>query len=301
MSEPYFDILGVSRDATDAQLHDGYRRQKAAFQHDPERLRLIEQAYGVLANPMSRKKYVAGLPPVGHGEPPASAEEAIVRPVGTRESTTTADPGLASAGRQKRQKTEFFEPEPAQPARPASSSSMGQTSQPRQEVAPTPTGKRPKTEYFEPEAQPKPTPAAKPHTRQPTAQVEAEETQVSSRPVTAPSEAEVRADQPSARPPYVQVLYEGETQIVNLHPGENVIGRASKDHPPPDIVLVDPHKYISRIHAVITRKGSAYSIVHKGQNPTLLNGNSLDRGSHHPLKNGDVIAIEGREIRLHLA
>lgn len=63
----YYEVLGVSRDATDAELKTAYRR--LAVRHHPdrsdeadaeERFKEATEAYGVLSDPASRARYDAG-------------------------------------------------------------------------------------------------------------------------------------------------------------------------------------------------------------------------------------------------
>ena len=62
------------------------------------------------------------------------------------------------------------------------------------------------------------------------------------------------------------------------------------------MVLPDPERTISRVHAkVVYRKGS-YAIEDRGSNPILVNGNVVGHGKEWPLAPGDVVLIGGYEL-----
>lgn len=62
------------------------------------------------------------------------------------------------------------------------------------------------------------------------------------------------------------------------------------------MVLPDPERTISRVHAkVVYRKGS-YAIEDRGSNPILVNGNVVGHGKEWPLSPGDVVLIGGYEL-----
>jgi type VI secretion system FHA domain protein len=65
------------------------------------------------------------------------------------------------------------------------------------------------------------------------------------------------------------------------------LGRA----PGNDLVLDDPSKYISRIHARVEYRDGGYWLVDVGSNPSLVNDKPVGTGRSAPLANGDRIAI----------
>jgi len=107
-----------------------------------------------------------------------------------------------------------------------------------------------------------------------------------------------------AAPPaygHLVLSYQGRQRTFALHPGENLIGRPPKQGDAPDIPIEDPERFVSRRHALIRVEGSEYSIQDlASDNGTYLNGQRLEPCRTHPLKPGDIIEIQGREIRLRV-
>jgi len=58
-----------------------------------------------------------------------------------------------------------------------------------------------------------------------------------------------------------------------------------------ELVLDDPGKYISRVHARIEFRDGAYCLVDVGSNPSLVNERPVGPGRHVALADGDRIAI----------
>ena len=67
------------------------------------------------------------------------------------------------------------------------------------------------------------------------------------------------------------------------------IGRADNNH----LVLPDPERSISRIHAKVLFRGGHYAIVDNGSNPVTVNGTAVPMGREQPLQAGDQIQIGG--------
>lgn len=67
------------------------------------------------------------------------------------------------------------------------------------------------------------------------------------------------------------------------------IGRADSNQ----LVLPDPERTISRVHARVVFRGGGYAIVDQGGNPISLNGQPLGKGKEAPLKHGDLVQIGG--------
>ena len=69
----YYGLLGVERDASDAQIEDGFRRASGAT-WDEERLRELQLAYQTLADPERRDRYDHWLNG-GNSQPPTQQRE----------------------------------------------------------------------------------------------------------------------------------------------------------------------------------------------------------------------------------
>ena len=67
------------------------------------------------------------------------------------------------------------------------------------------------------------------------------------------------------------------------------IGRADNNH----LVLPDPQRSISRLHAKVLFRGGHYVIVDNGSNPVAVNGATLPAGREQRLQAGDQIQIGG--------
>ena len=65
------------------------------------------------------------------------------------------------------------------------------------------------------------------------------------------------------------------------------IGRAVGN----ELVLDDPSKYISRVHARIEYRNGAYGLIDMGSNPSLVNDRPVGQGREVALANGDRIRI----------
>ncbi|MEO7009212.1 MAG: type VI secretion system-associated FHA domain protein TagH [Caldimonas sp.] len=72
------------------------------------------------------------------------------------------------------------------------------------------------------------------------------------------------------------------------------IGRADNNQ----LVLPDPERTISRVHAQIVFRSGRYAIVDRGSNPISINGRPLGNGQESMLQPGDEIAIGGYVMRV---
>ncbi len=70
------------------------------------------------------------------------------------------------------------------------------------------------------------------------------------------------------------------------------IGRADNNQ----LVLPDPERTISRIHAQVVFRNGAYALVDRGSNAVLLNGQPLGNGIEKPIRDGDRLEIGGYRI-----
>jgi curved DNA-binding protein CbpA len=106
--------------------------------------------------------------------------------------------------------------------------------------------------------------------------------------------------EPTRSPYSLEVTYLGKLVYYPLEEGENVIGRPSRKGTSPNIPLPDPDaRYISRKHAVITVNHGSYILTDcQSNNGTSINGVLLTPDKPYPLKEEDVILIEGRKLTL---
>ena len=65
------------------------------------------------------------------------------------------------------------------------------------------------------------------------------------------------------------------------------IGRADNNQ----LVLPDPERSISRMHARVVFRGGQYAIVDNGSNPVSVNGSAVPLGREQPLRPGDELQI----------
>ncbi len=70
------------------------------------------------------------------------------------------------------------------------------------------------------------------------------------------------------------------------------IGRADNNQ----LVLPDPERTISRVHARVVFRGGGYAVVDNGSNPISVNGLPVGAGREQPLKPGDQVQIGGYVI-----
>lgn len=67
------------------------------------------------------------------------------------------------------------------------------------------------------------------------------------------------------------------------------VGRADTNQ----LVLPDPERSISRVHAQVVFRHGNFALVDRGSNPVLVNGTPLGNGREAPLKHGDTLQIGG--------
>jgi type VI secretion system FHA domain protein len=75
------------------------------------------------------------------------------------------------------------------------------------------------------------------------------------------------------------------------------IGRANNNQ----LVLPDPERTISRVHARLVFRGGGFAIADNGSNPISVNGIPTGAGREHPLKPGDRVQIGGYELEVREA
>ena len=75
------------------------------------------------------------------------------------------------------------------------------------------------------------------------------------------------------------------------------IGRADSNQ----LVLPDPERMISRVHARIVYRSGAYAVVDNGSNPVVVNGVPVGSGRECVLKPGDLLEIGGYLVAVSTA
>lgn len=72
------------------------------------------------------------------------------------------------------------------------------------------------------------------------------------------------------------------------------IGRAPENQ----LVLPDPERSVSRVHAQVVFRSGAYAIVDRGSNPVSVNGRALGHGREQVLSGGDTLQIGGYTLQV---
>jgi hypothetical protein len=306
MAETYFDILGLPPISDFGKIASAYRQKKAEFKGDPVRLNLIEEAYRVLMNPMSLRKYLEDPTPVEAPTLKSEKDAPLSDPSPEIKVEPQNEIPIKSSG--KRQKTEIFE------------FKGGVLRQAMTPDIPIKKNARQRTEIFEPgsgeqlSGKQKPAVSDVPKAKNIQQQTEAETTES-----TLPSENTLspsRHTKPNRLNPgimaseyekpkkraFITIMYAGEKMEFALKEGENIIGRPSKKGMPPDVPLADADRFVSRRHAMVVVKGSKYLLHDMGSaNGSYLNNERLQPLTYYPLKDGDVIEIEGRRLIINIA
>lgn len=87
----------------------------------------------------------------------------------------------------------------------------------------------------------------------------------------------------------------GQPLSAEFGPSGGTVGRA----PTNTLVLDDPERTVSRVHAQVLCRNGHYFIVDRGSNPLLINGRALGSGNEAPLAQGDRLVIGGFELVVH--
>ncbi len=304
MAETYFDQLGLSPTSDIGQIESAYRKKKLEVKSDQARLRLVEQAYRVLGNPISLKKYLKDMSPVeSQAQISTNNQPAAMKPGGISSAHQADVPDRIGT---KRHSTQFIEtnepvgknPPPSQnvPTKsgrkkteiyePGTIIAHPPDKQPGSDAAPVPAPKRKHTEIIDDVWIPEPgvpNPVAKEKKRQPTVSVQTPQ-----------------ANQQNTRRAHVVYEYGGEHKEFDLKDGKNIIGRPPMNGALPDIPLPDPDLFISRCHAVVTIDGNTITLMDSSSNGTFLNGTRIPTSQPFPLNDEDVIEIEKRRLQIHI-
>ena len=71
------------------------------------------------------------------------------------------------------------------------------------------------------------------------------------------------------------------------------IGRAATNQ----LVLPDPERTVSRVHAEVVLRNGGHAVIDRGSNPVLLNGQPLGNGREQPLRDGDELQVGGYTLQ----
>ncbi len=116
-------------------------------------------------------------------------------------------------------------------------------------------------------------------------------------PIQKEIESEVTVMRNGAR---IQISYKDYSDYVDLHSGDNIIGRLQKKYKEkdrkPDIPITDEGRLVSREHACIYEEKGEWFITDTSANGTMLDGRKLDKNLSTRLHNGAEIDIEGRKL-----
>jgi FHA domain-containing protein len=74
------------------------------------------------------------------------------------------------------------------------------------------------------------------------------------------------------------------------------IGRAENNQ----LVLPDPERTISRVHAQVVFRSGRYAVVDRGSNPISVNGRPVGNGQEAPLQGGEEIQIGGYRLTVEV-
>ncbi|WP_235972228.1 type VI secretion system-associated FHA domain protein TagH [Aquariibacter albus] len=75
------------------------------------------------------------------------------------------------------------------------------------------------------------------------------------------------------------------------------IGRADSNQ----LVLDDPDRTVSRVHAQIVFRGGQYALIDRGSNPVLINGREVGSGREARIQAGDTLQIGGYQLTVAAA
>lgn len=67
------------------------------------------------------------------------------------------------------------------------------------------------------------------------------------------------------------------------------------------LVLADPERTVSRVHAQFLRRSGVVRILARGSNPLLVDGKLLEMGDEIPVLDGSVVEMGSYVIRARLA
>jgi len=89
----------------------------------------------------------------------------------------------------------------------------------------------------------------------------------------------------------------GQPIAADFGPNGGTIGRADTN----TLVLVDPDRTVSRVHAQVLCRDGQYFVIDRGSNPMQCNGMSLGSGKEAPLADGTRLVVGSFELSVRVA
>jgi len=89
----------------------------------------------------------------------------------------------------------------------------------------------------------------------------------------------------------------GQPIAADFGPNGGTIGRADTN----TLVLVDPDRTVSRVHAQVLCRDGQYFVIDRGSNPMQCNGMSLGSGKEAPLADGTRLVVGSFELSVRLS
>lgn len=280
----YYQVLALDPGASFTAINDAREKLKRIHAGDSAMLQRLEEAWSVLANPVTRKEYDRALAQSaaapGAAQPSAGSPRPPAGQGSKRPATQLIDAGPSPhAAKQSRPKTEIIDVR-----QPPSTSG----------------GARLKTEIIDNNPPPPPR-AARSSTEMidynPTARHDGAAR--SSTEIIDYGGQSIDDARKPARPPetaigsIVIIVTANNAQVAEytLGSGTHVIGRATSSGEEPSIRLND--RFVSRKHAILEITPDSASIRDDGSlNGTRLNGERIQSGTPYRLKDRAVIQIE---------